>query len=106
MSISPTRKEGYLDPWSLAMLVPAFLARNLLSGTSRTGRWRCGDPGLALLIAATLLYTVQSLAAFLLQSVPVRVVSFTIRQPSSYVSVRCRAWGLRYLAKCQCLFEV
>ncbi|KAI0145839.1 hypothetical protein F4776DRAFT_377336 [Hypoxylon sp. NC0597] len=69
MSISPTRKECYLVPWLLARLVPAFVAWNLLSGTSSSGRWRCGDPGLALLIAATLLYTVQSLAAFLLQSV-------------------------------------
>lgn len=56
-------------PWLLVRLVPAFVAWNLLSGTSSSGRWRCGDPGLALLIAATLLYTVQSLAAFLLQSV-------------------------------------
>ncbi|OTA80168.1 hypothetical protein M434DRAFT_230686 [Hypoxylon sp. CO27-5] len=70
MSISPTRKEGYLVSWLLTTLVSAFLAWNLLSGTSSSGRWRCGDPGLVLLIAAALLYTVQLLAAFLLQSVP------------------------------------
>lgn len=97
MSIHPTRQESYLYLLSPALRSRPCLHGKLLSATVGLGRWRCGDPGLVGLIAARLLYTVQSLAAFLLQ-----VRRPVLAQTKSPSSVRVVDDSISFQLVCRC----